>query len=135
VSLDGKFFTRHRRRLRVQGVTYGPFTPNPAGEPFPEPARAREDFADMRTAGVNAIRTYHLTPEWLLGLADQCGLAVFVDAPWPKHLCFLDSTRRQAEARRLVRRAAQRGRGHPCALGYSVGNEVPPDIVRWHGAR
>src|SRR5262249_43052083 len=30
---------------------------------------------------------------------------------------------------------AERGRGHPCVLAYSVGNEVPPNIVRWHGTR
>src|SRR5207244_2733303 len=86
-------------------------------------------------AGVNAIRTYHLPPEWLFHRADEYGLAVFVDVPWPKHVCFLESLRGRAGARRLVRRAARRGRGHPCVLAYSVGNEIPPDVVRWHGAQ
>ncbi|HKB04603.1 MAG TPA: glycosyltransferase, partial [Gemmataceae bacterium] len=34
-----------------------------------------------------------------------------------------------------VRRAAERGRKHGCVLAYSVGNEIPPNIVRWSGAR
>src|SRR3954471_16352710 len=75
--VDGKFFARGGRRLRVQGVTYGPFAPAAGGEPFPPPARAAEDFALMAAAGVNAVRTYHPPPEWLLGLADERGVALF----------------------------------------------------------
>src|SRR5688500_1144468 len=90
VRVDGLGFTRGGRRLRVRGMTYGPFAPNAAGEPFPATGRARADFAAMRQVGVNAIRTYHVPPEWFLRLADEAGLGVFVDVPWPKHLCFLD---------------------------------------------
>src|SRR5207248_2821246 len=93
------------------------------------------DFALMRAAGVNAIRTYHLPPEPLLELADEHGLAVFIDVPWPKHVCFLDSRAARTEARQSVRRAAERGRAHPAVLAYSVGNEIPPSVVRWHGRR
>src|SRR5262249_8113398 len=74
-------------------------------------------------------------PEWLLHLADEFGLNVFIDVPWPKHLCFLDSARAQMDARIQVMRAAFLGRNHPCVLAYSIGNEIPPNIVRWHGAR
>jgi GT2 family glycosyltransferase len=133
--VDGKFFARGRQRLRIRGVTYGPFAPDPEGQPFPAPERVRDDFARMRAIGVNALRTYHVPPEWLLALADEGGLAVFVDVPWPKHLCFLDSRRLERQARDSVRQAAECGRGHPCLLAYSVGNEIPPDVVRWHGAR
>jgi GT2 family glycosyltransferase len=135
VRVDGKLLTRGGKRLRVQGVTYGPFAPNGAGEPFPDAGQVRDDFARMRAAGVNAVRTYHLPPEWFLSLADQEGVSVFLDVPWAKHLCFLDSAAAQAEARQAVRRAVWRGRQHPCLLAYSIGNEVPPNIVRWHGAR
>jgi GT2 family glycosyltransferase len=131
----GKFFNRGGERLRVRGVTYGPFAPGDDGLPFPAPARAADDFAAMRAAGINAVRTYHLPPDWLLGHADAHGLSVFIDVPWPKHLCFLDSARAQQEARLRVREAAKRGRDHACVLAYSIGNEVPPGVVRWHGAR
>ena len=133
--LDGKFFRRDGQRMRVQGVTYGPFAPDADGEPFPSAQRADDDFAAMREAGVNAIRTYHVPPSWLLDLADERELSVLVDVPWPKHLCFLSDARSSSEARRAVRRAAERGRDHPSLLAYSVCNEVPADIVRWHGAR
>src|SRR5258707_45026 len=89
----------------------------------------------MPGAGVNAIRTYHLPPAWLLDAAGEHGVFVFVDVPWPKHVCFLDSKKAQAEARRAVSRAAERGLGREGLLAYSVGNEIPADVVRWHGAR
>jgi GT2 family glycosyltransferase len=131
----GKFFVRGGQRLRVRGVTYGPFAPDADGHQFPAPAVAADDFAAMRAAGVNAVRTYHLPPEWLLDLAGEQGLNVFIDVPWPKHVCFLDSARAQQEARLRVREAAKRGRDHANVLAYSIGNEVPPAVVRWHGAR
>jgi GT2 family glycosyltransferase len=135
VSVDGKFLSRESRRLRIQGVSYGPFPANVKGEPFPVPDRVRDDFARMQAAGINSVRTYHVPPEWFLNHADEQGMAVLVDAPWSKHLCFLDSGTARKEARRLVHQLAERGSGHPCILAYSIGNEIPPNIVRWHGAR
>src|SRR5687767_7322714 len=91
VRLDGKAFTRDGRRFQVCGVTYGPFAPNGADEPFPAEDQARADFAHMRAIGVNSVRTYHLPPDWFLRLADDEGMAVFIDIPWAKHTCFLES--------------------------------------------
>jgi GT2 family glycosyltransferase len=89
----------------------------------------------MQAAGVNSFRTYHVPPAWLLDLADGHALSVFVDVPWRKHLCFLESAAARREAREAVRQAALRGRDHACVLAYSVGNEIPPEVVRWHGRR
>jgi GT2 family glycosyltransferase len=135
VRVDGKFLTRGRQRVRVQGVTYGPFAPNSQGEPLPELSRVAEDFAGMRAAGINAVRAYHLPPEWFLTLADEQGMLVFVDVPWSKHLCFMEGERARREARRHVADAAKRCGNHPSLLAYSIGNEIPPDIIRWHGVR
>ena len=135
LRLDGKFLARGADRFRIHGVTYGPFAGNGEGEPFPAAERVADDFARMRDLGINSIRTYHLPPESLLQAAGERGLGVFVDVPWAKHLCFLDSRRAQADARAAVERAAQRGRSHACVIAYSIGNEIPPNIVRWHGAK
>src|SRR5262245_53519316 len=86
VRVDGKRFARGSQRLRIQGVTYGPFPPGADGRPFPAPERVADDFAGMAEVGVNAVRTYHVPPEWFFDLADQAGISVFVDVPWPKHL-------------------------------------------------
>ena len=133
--VDGKFLSRGGRRLRAKGVIYGPFPPGDDGHQFPGPGRVRDDFARMLDVGVNAIRTYHVPPTWLLEEAQGQGLSVLVDIPWSKHVCFLESRRHQAEARRAVRRAAERGGGRAAVLAYSIGNEISPDVVRWHGAR
>jgi beta-galactosidase/beta-glucuronidase len=119
----------------VQGVTYGPFAPDSDGLPFPAKEQVDEDFRGMLAARVNAIRTYHIPPAWLLRLADERGMNVFVDVPWRKHLCFLDSPQAQREARQEVRRAALLARDHLSIAACSVGNEISPDIVRWYGRR
>src|SRR5262245_52320006 len=139
VRVDGKFLARGWQRLRVSGVTYGPFAPDADGQSFPAPALVREDFARMAAVGVNAVRTYHVPPEWLLDLADESGMTVFVgvpwvDQPWRQHLSFLER-RAGREARAFVRWAAELGAHHPSTLAYCVGNELPPDVLRWHGAR
>jgi O-antigen biosynthesis protein len=139
VRVDGKFFARGRQRLRIHGVTYGPFAPGVDSQPFPASERVRADFARMQAAAVNAIRTYHVPPDWLLELADEAGLNIlvglpWVDVPWRRHFGFLESKQIQREARQFVRQAVERCRNRPCAFAYCIGNEIPSDILRWHGA-
>jgi GT2 family glycosyltransferase len=134
-SVDGKFFACGGQRLRVKGVTYGPFAPNIDGEPFPARGLVAGDFEQMSARGINALRTYHLPPEWLLALADEYRLNVLIDVPWSKHLCFLDGVSARGEARRAVEAVARRGRSFGSVLAYSIGNEIRPDVLRWHGSR
>ena len=134
VRVDGKAFRRFGRPFRADGVTYGPFPPDARGDAFPPRRRVAEDFAQMRAASVGAVRTYHVPPDWVFGLAEEYGLVVLVDVPWAKHLCFLGRRSLRDEARAAVRGAARRGRRFTNVLAYSVGNEIPADVVRWHGA-
>jgi O-antigen biosynthesis protein len=85
LRVEGKFFVRGKQRLRLKGVTYGPFEPNQDGDAFPPPACVDEDFERMQDAGINAVRTYHLPPEWFLERADVKGIDVFIDVPWRKY--------------------------------------------------
>src|SRR5438045_2914096 len=64
--VDGKCLARGPARLRVRGVTYGPFAIGADGTALPPPQRVDEDFARMGAAGINSIRIYHLPPAWLL---------------------------------------------------------------------
>src|SRR5262249_23195156 len=88
IQARGKCFGRAGGKLRIQGVTYGPFAPNAQGEPFPSQQQVRDDIRAMQGVGINSLRTYHVPPAWLLGLAEELGHVVFVDVPWRKHLCF-----------------------------------------------
>src|SRR5689334_7777697 len=82
VRVAGKAFARGGRPFPVRGVTYGPFAPDADGLAFPSRGRVAQDFRAMRAAGVNAVRTYHVPPDWLLRLADAAGLGVLAGLPW-----------------------------------------------------
>src|SRR6516162_7637636 len=71
VWVNGKFFARGTQRMHVQGVTYGPFAPNEEGEQFPSIRRVADDFSLMQVCGINAVRSYHVPPEWFLQQADR----------------------------------------------------------------
>jgi GT2 family glycosyltransferase len=134
VVVDGKFFRLGERKFFVKGVAYGPFPPNAQGQPFASPEQTALDLDQIRLLGANVLRVYHVPPRWLLDLAAERQLKVFVDIPWNKHLCF-DSEARRLDAREAVRRAVYACAQHPAVFAYSVANEIPADVVRWSGTR
>jgi glycosyltransferase involved in cell wall biosynthesis len=89
----------------------------------------------MTAANINAIRTYTVPPEWLLDIAFQYGLCVLVGIAWEQHVTFLDDRKLPRSIIRRVESAVTACDRHPAILGYSIGNEIPAPIVRWHGAR
>lgn len=135
VSVDGKLFRRGNERLKLRGVTYGPFAPNAAGEPWPEPTAVAADFAQMRAATINALRIYNPPPAWFLDLAEAQELLLLTEIPCPKHLDFLESVPARRAARERLAAAVMATRGRGCLLGCCIGNEIPADLVRWYGAR
>ncbi len=137
LSVDGKLFRLGERRFYLKAVAYGTFAPNAGcgGLGFPSIERTKRDFAQIRQLAANAVRVYEAPPQWLLDLAFEHELKVFIDVPWGKHLCFLNSVRSRREALETVRRAARACAGHPAVFALSVANEIPADIVRWSGAR
>jgi cellulose synthase/poly-beta-1,6-N-acetylglucosamine synthase-like glycosyltransferase len=135
VEVRGKFLWVGATKFFLRGVAYGPFPPDAMGSPFPSAEQIQQDFALMRQAGINAIRTYDVPPQRLLDLAQQWSIRVLVGIPWAQHLCFLDDRRITRDIRASVARAVRFCSGHPSVLAYVVGNEVPSPIVRWHGAQ
>ncbi len=135
IVVDGRFFRLDGEKVWLRGVTYGPLAPGESGDGYPPEARVGEDLGRMRELGANVVRVYEVPPVWFLDLARARGVHVWVDVPWGKHLCFLDSAAGRAEARDSVRRAARGCAAHPGVLAISVVNEIPPDVVRWSGAR
>lgn len=133
VRVDGKFFRVGEKKFHVKGVTYGPFAPDAGGCTFASPEQTARDFRQIRELGANLVRTYYVPPQWFLDLAEKHELKVFVDIPWPKHLCFLDDPLRREEARRTVDSAVAGCQKHPAVFAFSVVNEIPADIVRWSG--
>src|SRR5579883_2084180 len=134
IRVHGKFFFAGERKHFVKGVTYGPFAPDEEGMQFPSRAVVAADFARMAQAGVNTVRIFTGPPLWLLDAAHRAGLKLLVGLPWTQHVAFLDSREMQQRIRRAVADGVRACARHPAVFAYLVGNEIPPDIVRWHGA-
>ncbi|MGC2411097.1 MAG: glycosyltransferase [Stellaceae bacterium] len=134
IQVHGKFFFAGDAKHFVRGVTYGPFAEGTHHAPFPEHAIVERDFALMRGAGVNTVRVFTVPPVWLLDQAAAAGLKVLVGLPWSQHVAFLDSAAIKAEIRAAVAAGVRACGRHRAVFAYLVGNEIPPDVIRWHGA-
>jgi GT2 family glycosyltransferase len=131
----GKFFFSGAEKILLKGVTYGPFAPDAFGTQFHSPQAVAADLDLMVELGANTLRTFTVPPPWLLDLAGERNLRVLAGIPWAEHVCFLDSRELTQGIRHAVAGAARACGGHPAMAAYLVGNEIPPDIVRWYGAR
>jgi O-antigen biosynthesis protein len=134
-TVAGKYLRLGTEKFFVKGFSYGPFAANRDGEPLPERAQVRRDFAHIRELGGNTIRVYFPPPEWLLDEAHDHGLFVFIDVPWEKHRCFFEDWEAMERARDRVRQTARESGNHPAVLAISVVNEFPVDVVRFQGRR
>jgi O-antigen biosynthesis protein len=138
VEVDGKFFAVGEERFEFRGVTYGTFAPRADGALFPEREQLGLDVASMRAAGFSVVRTYTAPTDDLLELAAKNGMRVLAGVFYPDWRYLLGSSRRAnrrvaREARREVGETARRLADDPRILGLSLGNEVPADVLRWHG--
>ena len=132
-TVGGKFFFVGDHKLYLRGVSYGPFSAGPHGFPLPAEEMLERDLALMAEAGVNCLRTFTAPPRWLLDRAAARGIRVLVTIPWAQHICFLEDASVMAQVRGTVRAAAETLGEHPALFGLLIGNEIPPDMVRWYG--
>ncbi len=143
VDVIGKHLQIGPDRFVVRGTTYGSFLPRHDGARYPEPRRLRHDLEAMSSMGFNTIRTYDVPPVDLLQTADELDLRVLVGLhyqdwryePTPGRAAnqrIVDRGLRQVAA--LFDRIDESGCDRATILGVSVGNEVPGDLVRVHGA-
>jgi O-antigen biosynthesis protein len=132
-TILGKFFFVGERKLYLRGVSYGPFATSLHGFPFPDHETVERDLRLMAALGANCLRTFTVPPRWLLDRAAEHGIRVLITIPWAEHVCFLDDRGLVAEIRGTVRAAAESCGDHPALFGFLIGNEIPPDIVRWYG--
>jgi len=131
--VGGKFLFAGKEKLWIKGVTYGTFRPQEDGSEFPARDVVQRDFAMMAERGINSVRTYIPPPRWLLDDAQKAGLRVMVGLAWEQHVTFLDDRALVKTIKGRIRDGVAACRGHPAVLCYTIGNEIPPSIVRWHG--
>src|ERR1700758_1849230 len=130
-----KFFFDGDKKFFVKGVTYGPFKPDAEGNYLGRPEQVDSDLVLMGQTGLNVVRIYHAPPRWFLDRCAAAGIRVLITLPWAKHIEFLRQKAARATIARSVREAIARNAGHPAIFGYLVGNEIPPQMVRWLGVR
>jgi GT2 family glycosyltransferase len=129
----GKFLHVADQRFLVKGIAYGTFAPDADGHQFPRIDRVLEDMRAMQRLGTNTVRTYTVPSQPVLDAAAASGLKVMVGIPWTQHVAFLDDARLRRSIRDDVAAAVRACASHPAALLFAIGNEIPPNVVRWHG--
>src|SRR5437867_2424579 len=134
-TVRGKFLYVGREKFWVRGISYGTFFVDENGEERFTPETVERDFAQMATNGFNVVRVHTGPPRWLLDVALEHGLRVMVGLNWGEHMAFLDEPGKVEEIEGRIRRWIRVCAGHPAVFGYSIGNEIPASIVRWHGRR
>lgn len=133
-SIEGKFLRVNGERFWVKAVTYGTFSANSCGEPYPELEEVRDDFARMSDVGINTVRLYTPPSDRIADAAADAGLMLIPDICWGSRKCELEYPRLK-DIYDYAREHARRLARHPALLLYSVGNETPPLIVRWYGRK
>jgi GT2 family glycosyltransferase len=131
--VHGKFLFVGDEKFWIRGVTYGTFKPDHSGVQFPPIDIVERDFRAIADAGLNTIRVYTVPPLWLVHAAAEFGLRVLIGLPWEQHVTFLDDRLRAKRILRDMRENVRRLAGHAAVLGYAVGNEIAPSVVRWYG--
>jgi O-antigen biosynthesis protein len=74
-------------------------------------------------------------PDWLADAAADEGLYLISDICWGPRRCDFDVPERMEELHAWTRRHSRRLAEHPAMLLFSLGNEIPPLIVRWYGQK
>jgi GT2 family glycosyltransferase len=134
-TVRGKFIWVGDQKLYIRGVTYGTFRPDATGNQYHRLELIERDFAQMAANGINAVRVYNTPPPFLLDLAQRHGLRLIVDLAADQYVGFLTDKKGAPDVKDLIRTKVRACAGHPAILAYSLGNEIPATLVRWHGRR
>jgi beta-glucuronidase len=110
----------------VKGVGYSPYRPgqSPRTSGIPRDLLA-EDLTKIKQAGFNTIRTWKPMSPDQLTLAHEHGLMV-LQGVWIDPSGNLGTESYRQAALDIIRREAQRAKGHPAVLALVIGNELDP---------
>lgn len=137
---DGKFLRVGRNSFHVRGVAYGGFAARLDGWQFPERVQVKKDLTAIAFTGLNTVRTYTLPPPDIFEICEELDLRLLVGIHFDDWRMEPDYGRKaQARildaGRRAVDQAMATMAGNPTVLAVAVGNEIPVDLIRLHGAR
>jgi GT2 family glycosyltransferase len=129
----GKFLYLDGEKFFIKGVTYGWFPPEENdGVPYPKPDVVRKDFELMKSAGINTIRTFDPPPEYVIKIADEYDIKVIVGI-WVWHKYIFDDPKFLEHYKKEVKDTITKCSAHDNVIMYTIGNEIPIEIIRWYG--
>ena len=134
VEVDGKFFRLKGELWPLKGVAYGPFGQDPKIDAFASRERTLKDFELIRSAGFNALRVYHVPPQWFMDMAQEHALKLWIDLQWGQHHAFLDSKRDRQKIRKDIAFKVRQIGNHSSIFALCIGNEISSELIRWQGA-
>src|SRR5262249_46509927 len=79
------------------------------------------------------IRMYTPPSDRIADAAANAGLFIIPDICWGPRYCELHQEQDLKAVFDWTQQHAKRLAGHPAILMFSIGNEIPPLIVRWYG--
>jgi len=135
VITRGFHFYAGEEKFLIRGIAYGPFRPNEKGVPYPTGARLHQDLQAIVNTGANVIRLYAPPDDELVHAAHEHGLRLLIDIPWPTHIDVYHDANQRQQCLAMVRDGITRVKHWPNLLGVFLGNEIPPDLLRWSGER
>jgi glycosyltransferase involved in cell wall biosynthesis len=120
-------------------VTYGGFARRDDGYRFPETEQIGADLALIAATGLNTVRLYDIPPPEMLDMSAAFELRLIVGLggdDWRMERDVGRAARRRilASGRRSVEKAMSLCAGRGEVMAIAVGNEIPVDLVRLHGA-
>ena len=131
LEVRGKFFFAGDEKVPLRGVTYGPFAPDADGYRYPAPEVVERDFALMPSSAPTASGPS--PPAALAARPGRGARPPGADRDPVGGARLLPRLGGDHGHRPARRPAGARPAGHPAVFAYLVGNEIPPDIVRWYG--
>ncbi len=124
LTVDGRFFSLHERKITLRGVTLGPLPPE---------YDLIAELPTIASLGANMVRVYQLPTREFLDQAHELELQVFASSPWPWDSDFLNSSEIIQQALQETKSFLSQLAHHPALAGLYIANEIPVDLIRWMG--
>jgi GT2 family glycosyltransferase len=135
VTAAGRFLYLGGDLFPVKGISYGMRSAEATAAPLACSRRLRDDFQSIARAGANTVRLYGAPTTDVLDEASRHDLRIFSGVPQWQDSVLLEDRRSRQSIRRLIAESVRTVAAHPASLLIALGNEIPPPLVRWLGAR
>ncbi len=132
IAVAGKFFRCGDTAWFCRAVTYGPFPPDGG---LRQGAELQRDLGALVDLGANTLRVYGVPEDDFVAACRTRGLRILVTLAWAQHVDFFENPGALSGAHEQLVAAVKRFRGEPAVIGFLVGNEISPTLVRWMGPR